>query len=581
MSDSPEGRVPRFEREFFQAEHTFTRIGEGALGGKATGLLAIRDRILPELDGEELPLTEVVVPTLTVLATGVFETFMEENSLWEVATSDLSDDRIAHAFQRASLPAQFVGDLRALIAAVHDPLAVRSSSLLEDALQHPFAGVYGTKMIPNNEIDTDSRFRRLVDAIRYVYASTFTAQAKAYARSVGRDPRDERMAVIIQEVVGQRSGDRFYPCVSGVARSYNFYPAGSSTPDDGVVCLALGLGKTIVDGGLTWSYAPTRPTAPPPFVDVGELLKNTQTRFWAVHMGPPPIPDPMRETECLVEARLADAERDGALRWLVSTYDPGSDRLYPGTGGGGPRALTFAPLLGSRTIPFNHAIHRLLETSAHVLRSHVELEFALRLDRRDGLPARLGCLQARQMMGMGDRIVVAAEDLDAPDAVIASDTVLGNGRRDDISDIVYVDPAAFDPSRTVQVASDIEAINRGLLATDRPCLLLGFGRWGTTDPTGGIPVGWGQISSARVIVEATLPGVSPDLSQGSHFFHNLLGLHVLYLSVPHDGTSRIDWRWLEALPLVEQRGAVRHVRAPRPVLVEVDGVARRGVVRRS
>ena len=572
--------VPRFDRAFLAAEETFTRIGGGSLGGKAAGLLRIKQDILPALDHDAYPLTDVVVPTLTVLTTEVFESFMAENRLWELALSDRPDDRIAHAFQRASLPAQVVGDLRALIAAVHTPLAVRSSSLLEDTLRHPFAGVYGTKMIPNNEIDVDARFRRLVDAIRFVYASTYSAQAKAYATSIGRDPADERMAVIVQEVVGQRSGHRFYPCVSGVARSFNSYPAGAAKPEEGVVSLALGLGKTIVDGEPSWSYVPGWPKSPPPFNDLGELLKNTQTRFWAVNMGPPPLPDPMRETECLERGDLVDAERDDALRHLASTYDAGADRLYPGTGSTGPRALTFAPLLGSRLMPFNEIVRDLLGVSRQVLDSHVELEFAVRLDRRDGLPARFACLQVRPMMGPGERVLVEADDLDGADVLVASEDVLGNGRREDIRDVVYVDPDTFDPSMSRQAAAAIERVNRELVEGGRPSLLVGFGRWGTSDPSAGIPVAWGQISSAGVIVEATMPGVRPELSQGSHFFHNLLGLQVLYLSVPYGGRRGVDWGWLTAQPATRHPAAVRHLQLDRPLVVRVDGVARRGVVRR-
>ncbi|MBD3852942.1 MAG: hypothetical protein IFK93_16660, partial [Acidobacteria bacterium] len=273
--------VPRFDREFFGAEDNFTRIGNGALGGKASGLMRVREEILSKLDSDQFPYIEVAVPTATVLTTEVFDKFIERNALHEIANSDLSDDRIAHAFQKAELPAEHVGDLRGLISNVHTPLAVRSSSLLEDDLDHPFAGVYGTKMIPNNEIEEDARFSRLDEAIKFVFATTFFAESKSYLASLGSPPGGEKMAVIIQEVVGQRAGDRYYPCVSGVARSHNYYPTGHARPEDGVVTLALGLGKTIVDGGLSWSYSPAFPKAPPPFNDLGELLKNTQTSYWA------------------------------------------------------------------------------------------------------------------------------------------------------------------------------------------------------------------------------------------------------------------------------------------------------------
>jgi hypothetical protein len=573
--------VPRFDREFFGANDTFTRIGDGALGGKASGLLRVREEILAKLDPDEFPYVEVSVPTSTVLASNIFDSFIERNHLENIVSSDLPDDRIGHVIQRAELPAEHVGDLRGLISSVHTPLAVRSSSLLEDDLDHPFAGVYGTKMIPNNEIEEDARFIRLDEAVKFVYATTFFAEARGYLSSIGRPPGTEKMSVIIQEVVGQRADDRFYPCVSGVARSHNYYPTGHAKPSDGVVTLALGLGKTIVDGGLSWSYSPAYPKAPPPFNDLGELLKNTQTAFWAVHMGNPPPHDPIRETEYLVQPGLAEAEADGALRYLVSTYDPGSDRLNPGLDARGPRALTFAPLLASRLLPFNDLLKRLLELSEEALGGAVEIEFAINLDRRDALPARIGFLQVRPMMVGAERIDVAFGDLLGDGVVVASESVLGNGERPDIEDVVFVRPEAFEPADTPAIAKQLEGINEELIEAGRTYLLIGFGRWGTSDPWLGIPVAWGQISGARVIVEATLPDVQPDLSQGSHFFHNLLSFHVLYLSVEHHGPYAIDWQWLDRQPVVKSTAHVTHIRLNQPLDIRVDGTNGRGVIRKN
>ena len=572
--------LPRFDRRFFDGENRFSRIGDGEIGGKASGLLLIENEILAAMDPADSPYVEVSVPTSTVLTTEVFDRFMERNVLEEVAFSDLPDERIAHAFQNAELPAEFVGDLRALISCVHTPLAVRSSSLLEDALDHPFAGVYGTKMIPNNQIEEDPRFTHLEEAIKFVYATTFFAESKAYLRSIGRELGEEKMAVIIQEVIGQIAGERFYPCVSGVARSHNYYPTGHARGPDGVVSLALGLGKTIVDGGFSWSFCPAYPKAPPPFNNTGDLLKNTQTRFWAVHMGDPPPHDPIRETEHMVEAELGIAETDGVLRYLVSTYDPASDRLNPGLDSSGPHALTFAPLIGSRLMPFNDLIRQLMDRAEDVLESPVEIEFAINLDRNDALPARLGFLQVRPMMVTGERVDIAREELDGPSVLLASEIVLGNGTRDDLCDIVFITPEAFDTAQTLTIAKEIEGINRELVREKRNYLLIGFGRWGTSDPPLGVPVAWGQISGARVIVEATLPDVQPDLSQGSHFFHNLLSFQVLYLSVEHHGAHQIDWDWLGRQPAVRQTAHCVHVRTEHPLRVRVDGSNGMGVIDR-
>jgi len=571
--------LPRFDRRFLDSEHRLTRIGAGSLGGKAEGLRRLHEDILCGLEHSDLAYVSVDVPRFVVVAADVFTSFMERNRLWEVALSGAPDDRIAHAFQRGELPAEVVGDLRGLIAVVQTPLAVRSSSVLEDALEHPFAGVYQTKMIPNHELDEDARFRRLAEALKLVWASTFSSEARAALTGADQEPASERMAVVVQEVVGRRYGTRFYPTLSAVARSFNHYPTGSSRPEEGVVSLALGLGKTIVDGGLSWSYCPRWPAAPPPFNDISDLLKFTQTRFWSINMGDTPTPDPIRETEWMLHESLATAESDGTLRYLASTYDPRSDRLQPGLGAVGPRALTFAPLLSSRILPFNDLLVRLLETAREVVGSEVELELAATLDPDGGLPMHVGCLQVRPMHGAGSRHPVDDEELVAADALVASDRCLGNGLRTDLVDVVYLRPEAFDPGATREMATELEEINRVLLADGRHCVLIGFGRWGTSDERHGVPVVWGQISSARVIVEATLPEVRPELSQGSHFFHNVLGFQVLYLTVEHDGAYRIDWEWLDRQPSMRESRHLRHVRLERPLRVVVDGASRRGVIR--
>ncbi len=573
--------LPAFRRGAGRSGPVISRIGGGAIGGKASGLQVIQDEIIPRIDRDEYPGFEVSVPRMVVLASGVFDLFMTDNELWKVVRTQPADDRLTQAFLRAELPPEIIGDLRALIEEVDTPIAVRSSSRLEDDLDHPFAGVYATKMIPNNERSVDDRFQRLLEAIRFVWASTFFSSARSAVAATGRSIEDEAMAVILQEVVGQRAGPRFYPCVSGVGRTYNYYPTGAARPNDGVVNLALGLGRTIVDGGRSWGFSPAFPKAPPPFNSISDLLKNTQTRFWSVNMGPPPVPDPMRETEYMTEAELGDAEEDGALRLLVSTYDAGSDRLDPGLGRRGPRALTFAPLVGSRLIPFNDLLRDILQASRDAVGGDVEIEFAVRLDREHGLPAQVGFLQVRPMRVGTEDVAVAEELLDGPTAVIASTHVLGNGIENRIKDIVFLDPDDFDPSTTHQVATELESINRDLVAKGRPYLLIGFGRWGTSDARLGIPVTWGQISGAKVIVEATLPEVNTDLSQGSHFFHNVLGFQILYLSVEHDGPWPIDWQWLRSCERVGAPGRVRHVCTSEPIEVRVDGHHMRGVVLRG
>ena len=578
--DSDDARIPRFDRAFFSSENTFTRIGDGKLGGKTEGLLSIRDTLEEiQTDGAFGPI-RIAIPRLTVLATDVFDAFMERNHLFDVALSGQPDERIAHAFQKADLPSEILGDLRGLIEKVHTPLAVRSSSLLEDALGRPFAGVYETKMIPNNQPEAGSRFHRLVEAVRLIYASTFFRDARAYRRVAGVGDDAEKMAVIIQEVVGERHGNRFYPHLSLVCRSYNYYPTGRARPDQGVVSLALGLGKTIVDGGICWSYCPAYPTAPPPYGSVSQLLKESQTRFWAVNMGPPPAYDPIAETEYLLDGDLADAEYDGTIRHLVSTYDPGSDRLVPGMGIDGPRVLNFSSLLQFNEVPVNPAVRKLLQACEEALDAKVEIELAMTLPGggAEG-PPRMGFLQLRPMVAPETAIEINPEEMSGPGVLIASERAMGNGIVDSIQDVVYTRPSAFEARHTRVIAAQIEKVNLRLLGEGRPYLLIGFGRWGSSDPWLGIPVTWSQVSGAKAMVEAMLPSMNVEPSQGSHFFHNLSRFEVSYFSVGQGaGNGVIDWERLEGQEVVEETEFLRHVRFPEPISVRLDGRTGRGIV---
>jgi hypothetical protein len=568
--------IPAFDRRFFGSADLCTRIGTGALGGKAQGLLAGQRVIAGRSDGWGLP---VEIPRMIVLSTSVFDEFLAQNRLDAVVAEEPDDERVAHAFQQASLPVEWLGDLRAIVEEVRQPLAVRSSSLLEDAMRRPFAGVYGTKMIPNNQPDAATRFQRLVDAVKFVYASTFFRAARSYRRAAAVG-RDEKMGVLIQEVVGSRYGDRFYPTIAGVAKSYNFYPSGSARGEDGVVLLALGLGKTIVDGERCWVYAPSRPAAAPPYGSVDELLDSAQQGFWAVNMGRPPAYDPMAESEYLVKATIADAEYDGTLALVASTYDPGSDRLYPGTGRVGPRAIDFAPVLKLERLALNQVLASLLDACATALAAPVEIEFAVSC-APDGTSARVGFLQVRPMAVSTEPVAIADAEWASPLIVAASERALGNGTDTTVRDIVYVHPDRFEARHTRAIAAEIGRFNDRLLAAGRPYVLVVIGRLGSSDPWLGIPVVWGDVAGARVIVEATLPAMDVEASQGAHFFHNLSAFQVSFLTVPHTATPGVDWRWLHTLPAVDETAYVRHVRAERPLVLKVDGRSGRGAIWRT
>ncbi len=578
---SADNNAQSFDRVFFEEAGAFKQIGAGGIGGKASGLRKAREILRHNPSPEAQNRVGVEVPSVAVIATDTFDAFMRRNLLVPEELTGIPDERIAHRFLGGDFPAEYVGDLRAVVEGTTGrPLAVRSSSLLEDALAHPFAGVYQTKMVPNNHPDPSVRFQRLLEAVKFVYASAYFRDATDYLSALGNHGQEEKMAVVIQEVVGTAFDERFYPHLSGVCRSYNFYRSGSARPEDGVVNLSLGLGKTIVDGGISWAYSPTRPRARPPFVSIADMLKNTQLRFWAVNVGAEPPYNPAQETEYLLNCDLREAEYDGSLRFLASTFDTNRDRLIPGTGTPGARVLDFAPLLQLELWPVNDTISRLLKLFERETGNAVEVEFAMTLPaREDGTP-RLAVLQVRPMMVSTDRVDVPDYGCGDPGLVVYSSRVMGNGRLEDISNVVYVRPDRFERQHTARIAGELETLNRRLTESGIPFVLIGFGRWGSTDPWLGIPVSWAQISGAAVIVEATLPDFDVEPSQGAHFFHNMASFGIGYFSVHHASDCPIDWDWLGRQHVVSETEHIRHVEVNQPLEVIMDGRSGRGAILR-
>jgi len=571
-------KLAEFQRRFYTDDMYPLCVGSGAIGGKAAGLVDITEAIEADATIKTDSEVTISIPRMVVIATDLFDEFMEQNRLYDAALSKIPDDRIAEEFQNAHLPVRLVGDLRSIAREVHMPLAVRSSSMLEDALKHPFAGVYATKMIPNNQPNEDQRFQKLVQAIKLVYASTFFEGARRYAQAIGKSSSDEKMAIIIQEVVGARHNDRFYPDISGVARSHNYYPFGHAQPADGVVNLALGLGKAIVDGEPTWSYCPAYPMSPPPFNGISDLLKCTQNNFWAVNMSSISEYHPTQENEFLARGLLSDAEYDNTLHRIASTYNAPSDRIEMGIGANGPRVINFAPALGLNESPLNTIIRNVLAVCEKSTGANVEIEFAITFNKSRGFDGRFGLLQVRPTASVQSEIEIDAWTSESPDSVVFSTRVMGHGMHRVIEDIVFVRPDTFEPRNSLIAAQEIGRINSHLQKEGRPYLLIGYGRWGTTDPWRGIPVVWDQISGAKVIVEAEMEEARSDFSQGSHFFHNMTSFDVSYFHVPSGQGFKLDMEWIERQQVISEHKYTKHVRVDSPLTVKVDGRNGRGVV---
>ena len=576
---SHRGSIVSYSRHFHEDYAQFSVIGGGSIGGKARGL-AFMDRILARyLEPGRFPGVSVAIPRSLVLGTDVFDDFMRDNDLLTAAVADHSDSHIANLFIKASLPGKIVGDLRDFIGNVKVPLAVRSSSLLEDSLYQPFAGIYATKMLPNDQAGDDIRFLNLVNAIKFVFASTFFRQAKSYLTGTSHRVEDEKMAIVIQPVVGEPHRDRFYPDFSGVARSYNYYPVGDAKPEDGVVNVALGLGKTVVDGGVSLRFTPAFAGVLPQFNSIKETFDNSQREFYSIAMRQVNSIAFLEEDQYLVRLGLDSAEADGTLRFLASTYSREDDAVYDGISREGPRIVSFAHILKNDVFPLAAIVSELLKVSSAAMNCAVEMEFAAVLDSKNALPARFSVLQVRPLVVQDELVKVELDEGNHAGALCFSDRVLGNGVLRDIRDVVYVKPAVFDAAKSPQIAAEVDGVNSRLREAGIPYLLIGPGRWGSRDPWLGIPVKWGQIGGVKVVVEASLPDMNVDPSQGSHFFQNMTSLRIGYFTVPVDPAHGfIDWPWLEAQDAADETVFLRHLCLPRPVTVMIDGRKSHGVI---
>jgi hypothetical protein len=563
--------VADFDRDAFDGTGGFHRIGGGSLGGKARGLAFVRRLLAEHGLRDRFPGVEIAVPPSVVVCTGVFDAFLDDGGLRDLAFATDDPAELARHFDRAPFPEEARRDLAAYLARVRHPVAVRSSSLLEDSQHLPFTGVYSTRLLPGGS--GVERIEAVIRAVKRVWASTFSAHAKGYIRATPYRLEEEKMAVILQEVVGAPHGVRFYPHFAGVARSHNSYPTPPMRADDGIVAVALGLGRWVVEGGTCLRFSPRHPRHVPQLSSVEEALEGSPSEFWAL--------DPRDADEDGGWERrfpMTDAEADGTLAAVASTYSPDDDAITDGTSRPGPRVVTFAPVLKQGLFPLAEVIDVLLDVASRGMGSPVEIEFAVDLGTA-GRPHRFGFLQLRPLA-----VSRESDELElgepAPGRILChSRRVLGHGRIEGLRDLVVVDFQRFERARSREAAAEVSRLNARLVAEGLKYVLVGVGRWGSRDPWLGIPVAWDQVSGAKVIVEAGLRDMTVTPSEGSHFFQNLTSFDVGYFTVnPEAGDGALDWAWLDAQPALSAEAHVRHLRLDAPLTVLIDGRRQEGVI---
>ena len=573
------GVVAVFDRMKFDKYAHFARIGEGSLGGKGRGLAFLDNVIKRHPDFNQFEKAKVQIPKTVVLCTDVFDQFMEDNNLYQIALSDASDEEILRHFLRAQLPDSLIADFFTFFEATKSPIAIRSSSLLEDSHYQPFAGIYSTYMIPFME-DKYQMLQMLASAIKAVYASVYYRDSKAYMLATSNVIDQEKMAVILQQVVGHQYGDHFYPNVSGVLRSLNYYPIGEEKAEEGIASLALGLGKYIVDGGQTLRVCPYHPSQVLQTSEMDIALKETQTRFYALDMSHFCEDFKVDDGFNILKLKVKEADQEGSLHYLASTFDPYDQVIRPGLYEGGRKIISFDGILNQGAFPLPEIMQMSMKYGAESMRRPVEIEFACNVNED-----KTGEFYLLQIRPIVDSKEMLDEDITViPDSkcILRSHNSLGHGILEDVTDVVYVKyDDNYSAMNNYYVADDIERINRKFLAEGRNYVLVGPGRWGSSDQYLGVPVKWPHISAAKVIVEVALKNYRVDPSQGTHFFQNLTSFGVGYFTIdtniPREG-GVIRKEILDAMPAVEETEYVRHVRFDKPMRILMDGMRQEGVV---
>lgn len=571
-----QGVIVSFNPKNFDPQTDFLKIGAGSIGGKARGLAFISSMLESNhWLSEKHPEMLISAPKTLAIATSGFDDFIELNGLTSLATSDLSDDEVVKIINESFFPGWIEAQLWAYLHEVRYPLSVRSSSLLEDAQYQAYAGLYSTYMLPNDHPKLEVRLQQLVNAVKLVWASTFFRAPKAFSRRVNQRTDEEKMGVIIQQLCGQQYGGYYFPAISGVGQSYNYYPFGKMKPEQGVVSIAMGIGKSVVDGEQCIRFSPRYPKILPQCPTVEDSLKNAQTKFYALKMTGDKF-SALKSGANLEQLYIADFVDSFPVKKLASTYIAEEGRLRDTSAVPGPKVMLFAPVLTHKIIPLAAVLKDVLAMAEKGIGGPVEMEFSVNI--YDDKKAEMTLLQLRPMSARANLNQVNISERDFAAAVCVSTHALGNAHKRGITDIVFVRPDNFDVAKTREIALEISRINGKLFKADRKYLLIGPGRWGSADPWLGIPVEWVDISGVSVIIETSNESLKVEPSQGSHFFHNITTLGINYVMVLPQEDNRIDWNWFESQPIVEQTEFITHVCTPDPFIIKVDGRNSNGVI---
>ncbi len=575
------GVIAKFEGKNFDKYLKFSRIGEGSLGGKARGL-AFVDLLIKKYElFDKWTNVQVSIPLTVVITTEVFDEFMETNELYKIALrNNVSDEEILNSFVEARIPSNVLQDLYAFVSIVNGPIAVRSSSKLEDSHYQPFAGVYNTYMIPNIENDTKNTVRMLTEAIKSVYASVFFKGSKAYMTATSNVIDEEKMSVILQEVVGTNYDNKyFYPTISGVGRSINFYPIAPEKPEDAIATIAYGLGKYIVDGSQALRFCPRYPKKVMQLSTPEMALQDTQKYIFALDLNPDSFVPSTNDEINLAKLPIRELEHHSSFKFVSSTYDYQNNMIRDGMVEGGKKIITFANVLQYNTFPLSDILQHLLQISQKEMGNPVEIEFAVNLDVNLNEPAKFFFLQVRPIVENKELIHIEHDKINKDKTILVSHAALGNGKLENLTDIVFIKPETFNPSKNIEIAATLEKINEQFIRQQKNYILIGPGRWGSSDPCLGIPVKWAQISAAALIVESGLENYRIDPSQGTHFFQNLTSFRVGYFTInPYLNEGYFDVNFLMQSPLVFENEFIKHVCFDKPCIVLIDGKLNFGII---